>query len=112
MVKIAAFAVRMPRLSKNVNRKLHRSYAIIARNTPGIFSRANRTAETENSRSHIYFCPGKMNAVSAASVSSLFLVAAMPMSAALFLPDFGLCPGGIETMADFDMAQVSEGKII
>ena len=47
------------------------------------------------------------------TVFSLFFIIAVwqiPTSsvAGLFLPDFGLCPGGIVTMRDFDMAQVSE----
>ena len=43
-------------------------------------------------------------------VTSVFFLILIPLSSvtALFVPDFGLCPKGIETMADFDMTQVSE----
>ena len=51
--------------------------------------------------------------MNAMSISLFLIVVMIPLSSvtALFLPDFGNCPGGIETMADFDMAQVSEGEI-
>ena len=85
---------------------MRRSYAIIALLTYRASFRA-QIDETE-SPSYFYFHSGKINAMSI-SLFFLILIWQTPMSppvAALFLPDFGNCPRGIETMADFDMAQV------